>query len=129
MEKIHYDHALEMLNILNEKIRKQSTGEKVSHDMTYKEADELHYLVMLRNKVPEEAWVLGVVFSVLDEKEKEFYWQIIMEASGDQGHELSVIYSLMKMMLEKEKKANNKQKIIINKWYERMNKILASANS
>ncbi|MEX5930481.1 hypothetical protein AB6H26_13175 [Providencia hangzhouensis] len=47
--------------------------------MTYKEADEIHYLVMLRNKIPEEAWVLGVVFSVLDEKRKEeFYWQKIM---------------------------------------------------
>ncbi len=118
-----------MLDVLNRKMRKQSTGEKVSHDMTYKEADELHYLVMLRNKVPEEAWVLGVVFSVLNEKEKEFYWQRIMEASGDRGHELFVIYSLMKVMLEKEKKANNKQKIIINKWYDQMNKILSSANS
>ncbi|MEX5922492.1 hypothetical protein [Providencia huaxiensis] len=97
--------------------------------MTYKEADEIHYLVMLRNKIPEEAWVLGVVFSVLDEKEKEFYWQKIMAASGDRGHELSVIYSLMKVMLEKEKKATKKQKIIINKWYERMSKTLSFAKS
>lgn len=128
MEKINYDHALEMLQVLKRKVRKQSTGEKVSHDMTYKEADELHYLVMLRNKIPEEAWVLGVAFSVLDEKEKEFYWQKIMAASGDRGHELSVIYSLMNVMLEKEKKASKKQKVIINKWYERMNKVLFTAN-
>ncbi|HGN1706590.1 TPA: hypothetical protein ACKRTE_002472 [Providencia rettgeri] len=127
MEKIHYDHALEMLGVLNRKISKQSAGENVSRDMTYKEADELHYLVMLRNKIPEEAWVLGVVFSVLDEKEKEFYWRKIMEASGDRGHELSVIYSLMKVMLEKEKKVTKKQKIIINTWYERMNKVLSTA--
>ncbi|MBQ0268409.1 MULTISPECIES: hypothetical protein [Providencia] len=129
IEKINYDHALEMLQVLKRKERKQRTGEKVSHDMTYKEADELHYLVMLRNKIPEEAWVLGVAFSVLDKKEKEHYWQKIMAASGDRGHELSVIYSLMKVILEKEKKATKKQKIIINKWYERMSKILASAKS
>lgn len=129
MEKIHYDHALEMLEVLNRKVRKQSAGEKVSRDMTYKEADELHYLVMLRNKVPEEAWVLGVVFSVLDEKEKELYWQKIMEASGNRNHELFVIYSLMKVILEKEKKATKKQKAIIHKWYERMEKVLASAKS
>ncbi|HHQ2322928.1 hypothetical protein [Providencia rettgeri] len=129
IDKINYDHALEMLQVLKRKAKKQSTGEKVSHDMTYKEADEIHYLVMLRNKIPEEAWVLGVVFSVLDENEKEFYWQKIMAASGDRGHELSVIYSLMKVMSEKEKKATKKQKIIINKWYERMSKTLASAKS
>lgn len=127
MEKINYDHALEMIQVLKRKVRKQSTGEKVYHDMTYKEADELHYLVMLRNKIPEEAWVLGVAFSVLDEKEKEFYWEKIMAASGDRGHELSVIYSLMNVMLEKEKKASKKQKVIINKWYERMNKVLFTA--
>ncbi len=51
-----------------------------------------------------------------------------MAASGDRGHELSVIYSLMKVMLEKEKKATKKQKIIINKWYERMSKTLALLN-
>ncbi len=44
-----------MLQVL--KSEEQSTGEKVSHDMTYKEADEIHYLVMLRNKIPKEAWV------------------------------------------------------------------------
>lgn len=127
MDKLHYDHALETLTVLNKKIIKQSLGKNVSHDMTYKEADELHYLVMLRNKIPEEAWVLGVMFSVLDEKEKEHYWQKIMAASGDRDHELSVLYSLMKVMLEKEKKATNKQKVIINKWYERMNKVLSTA--
>ncbi|KLN46602.1 hypothetical protein AAY77_07410 [Providencia rettgeri] len=110
MDKLHYDHALETLTVLNSKLIKQSTGKNVSRDMTYKEADELHYLVMLRNKIPEEAWVLGVVFSVLDEKQKEFYWQKIMEASGDRGQELSVIYSLMKVMLEKGKKGNEKKK-------------------
>ncbi|MEX5998911.1 hypothetical protein [Providencia hangzhouensis] len=54
-----------------------------------------------------------------------------MAASGDRGHELSVIYSLMKVMLEKEKKKRplKKQKIIINKWYERTSKTLASAKS
>ncbi|MGB5119226.1 MAG: hypothetical protein WBO26_20085 [Providencia rettgeri] len=52
-----------------------------------------------------------------------------MAASGDRGHELSVIYSLMKVMLEKEKKATKKQKIIINKWYERMSKTLSFAKS
>lgn len=127
IDKLHYDHALETLTVLNSKLIKQSTGEKVARDMTYKEADELHYLVMLRNKIPEEAWVLGVVFSVLDEKQKEFYWQKIMEASGDRGQELSVIYSLMKVMLEKGKKANDKEKIIINKWHKRMGKILSMA--
>lgn len=127
MDKLHYDHALETLTVLNSKLIKQSTGKNVSRDMTYKEADELHYLVMLRNKIPEEAWVLGVVFSVLDEKQKEFYWQKIMEASGDRGQELSVIYSLMKVMLEKGKKANDKEKNIINKWHKRMGKILSMA--
>lgn len=127
MDKLHYDHALETLTVLNSKLIKQSSGETVSRDMTYKEADELHYLVMLRNKIPEEAWVLGVVFSVLGEKQKEFYWQKIMEASGDRGQELSVIYSLMKVMLEKGKKANDKEKIIINKWHKRMDKILSMA--
>ncbi|MFD1092233.1 hypothetical protein [Providencia vermicola] len=127
MDKLHYDHALETLTVLNSKLIKQSTGENVSRDMTYKEADELHYLVMLRNKIPEEAWVLGVVFSVLDEKQKEFYWQKIMEASGDRGQELSVIYSLMKVMLEKGKKANDKEKTIVNKWHKRMGKILSMA--
>lgn len=127
MDKLYYDYALETLNVLNSKLIKQSSGENASRDMTFKEADELHYLVMLRNKIPEEAWVLGAVSSVLDEKQKEFYWQKIMEASGDRGQELSVIYSLMKVMLEKEKKANEKEKIIIKKWYKRMNKILTMA--
>ncbi|GAB1441058.1 hypothetical protein MASR2M36_38430 [Providencia sp.] len=127
MDKLYYDHALETLNVLNSKLIKQSSGENVSRYMTFKEADELHYLVMLRNKIPEEAWVLGAVSSVLDEKQKEFYWQKIMEASGDRGQELSVIYSLMKVMLEKEKKANEKERIIIKKWYKRMNKILTMA--
>ncbi len=44
-------------------------------------------------------------------------------------YELSVIYSLMKVMLEKEKKVLQKQKIIINKWYERMSKTLSFAKS
>ncbi|MEX6255370.1 hypothetical protein [Providencia huaxiensis] len=39
-------------------------------------------------------------------KEKEFYWQKIMAASGDRGQELSGIYSLMKVMLEKGKEGH-----------------------
>ncbi len=44
-----------------------------------------------------------------------------MEASGEQGHELSVIYSLMKMMLDKEKKRLiNKKLLLINGMSELM---------
>ncbi|MEX5862726.1 hypothetical protein AB6H29_12675 [Providencia hangzhouensis] len=55
-----------------------------------------------------------MVFSVLDEKEKEFYWQKIMAASGDRGHELSVIYSLMKVMLERKRPLKNRKSLLIN---------------
>ncbi|MBO1916021.1 hypothetical protein J4727_05760 [Providencia rettgeri] len=55
-----------------------------------------------------------VVFSVLDEKEKEFYWQKLWQLP-ETVHELSVIYSLMKVMLEKEKKATkNRKSLLIN---------------
>lgn len=123
IEKIHYDHAFEFLELLGKKNR--LTGKSVSKNISYREMDEINYIVMLHNKIPQEAWVLGEVFSVLDENKKEYYWQDILDAKGNRSQEIVVVYSLMKEILEKEKAASAKQKVVIKKWIERMRKILS----
>ncbi|HHR6130194.1 TPA: hypothetical protein ACS72K_001799 [Providencia alcalifaciens] len=81
---------------------------------------------MLNNKIPQEAWVLGEVFSVLDENKKEYYWQDILDAKGNRSQEIVVVYSLIKEVLEKEKTASAKQKVVIKNWMERIRKILSN---
>ncbi|WP_323086889.1 hypothetical protein, partial [Providencia alcalifaciens] len=86
----------------------------------------INYIVMLNNKIPQEAWVLGEVFSVLDENKKEYYWQDILDAKGNRSQEIVVVYSLIKEVLEKEKTASAKQKVVIKNWMERIRKILSN---
>lgn len=91
----------------------------ISGDINHKEASVFHKSVFNHHRLSQNAWTLAPIFSVMNDENRQAFWQDTLDAAGDPSKEIRLAVRTYGIMSDALIEMPASQQLVIHNWFRR----------